>query len=84
MELFAVEPERLAGMVVEHGGPQSHAAILARSLGIPMVGQVTNFAALQRPGRPLLVDGTAGGAGKYTGPQRTRLYREGIRRFLRV
>jgi phosphotransferase system enzyme I (PtsP) len=60
MELFAVELERLAGVVVEHGGPQSHAAILARSLGIPMVGQVRNFSALLRPGRRLLVDGTNG------------------------
>ncbi len=60
MELFAVDPERLAGVVVEHGTSQGHAAILARSLGIPMVGQVPNFAALQRPGRRLLVDGTQG------------------------
>ena len=63
MELFAVEPDRLAAVVVEHGGPQSHAAILARSLGIPMVGQVAEFPALQRPGRRLLVDGTAGVVG---------------------
>src|SRR5262249_52387649 len=60
MELFAVDPGRLAGIVVEHGGPQSHAAILARSLGIPMVGQVRNFASLLRPGRRVLVDGTRG------------------------
>jgi len=60
MELFAVDLDRLAGVVVEHGGPQSHAAILARSLAIPMVGQVRNFQALLRPGRRLLVDGTAG------------------------
>jgi phosphotransferase system enzyme I (PtsP) len=60
MELFAVELDRLAGAVVEHGGPQSHAAILARTLGIPMVGQVGDFGALLRPGRRLLVDGTAG------------------------
>ena len=60
MELFAVDLDRLAAVVVEHGGPQSHAAILARSLGIPMVGQVPNFAALLHPGRRLLVDGTTG------------------------
>ncbi|HKB37871.1 MAG TPA: putative PEP-binding protein, partial [Gemmataceae bacterium] len=60
MELFAVDPARLAGIVVEHGGPQSHAAILARSLGIPMVGQVRNFASLLRPGRRVFVDGTRG------------------------
>jgi phosphotransferase system enzyme I (PtsP) len=60
MELFAVEMDCLAGVIVEHGGPQSHAAILARSLGIPMVGQVPDFAALLQPGRRLLVDGDAG------------------------
>lgn len=31
-----------------------------------------------------IVDGSAGGAGKYSAPQRMRLYREGIRRFLRL
>ncbi len=60
MELFAVELDHLAGVVVEHGGPQSHAAILARSLAIPMVGQVPDFASLLQPGRRLLVDGDAG------------------------
>lgn len=60
MELFAVDLEQLAGVVVEHGGPQSHAAILARSLNIPMVGQVADFGALLHPGRRLLVDGGKG------------------------
>src|SRR5579884_1180196 len=60
MELFSVDLERLAAVVVEHGGPQSHAAILARSLGVPMVGQVEDFKSLLRPGRRLLVDGKAG------------------------
>jgi phosphotransferase system enzyme I (PtsP) len=60
MELFAVDLDRLAAVVVEHGGPQSHAAILARSLGIPMVGQFADFTALSHSGRMLLVDGSAG------------------------
>ncbi|MFM7538128.1 MAG: putative PEP-binding protein [Planctomycetota bacterium] len=60
LELFAVDRKRLAGVVVEHGGPQCHAAILARSLGLPMVGQVADFASLATPGRWLRVDGTAG------------------------
>ncbi|MGL4553715.1 MAG: putative PEP-binding protein, partial [Gemmataceae bacterium] len=59
MELFAVDIDHLAGVVFEHGGPQTHAAILARSLRIPMVGQVREIAGL-RPGRRLLVDGSAG------------------------
>ncbi|MFO0879316.1 MAG: putative PEP-binding protein [Gemmataceae bacterium] len=60
MELFAVDLGQLAGVVVEHGGPQSHAAILARSLNIPMVSQVRDFSALLHPGRRLLVDGSNG------------------------
>lgn len=60
MELFAVDLDQLAGVLVEHGGAQSHAAILARSLGIPMVGQVEEFTSLLHPGRRLLLDGTSG------------------------
>lgn len=59
MELFAVDIKHLAGVVFEQGGPQTHAAILARSLGIPMVGQVRELSGV-RPGRRLLVDGTTG------------------------
>ncbi len=60
MELFAVDLDRLAGVIVEHGGPQSHAAILARSLRIPMVGQVSDLTPFLQPGRYLLVDGDKG------------------------
>ncbi len=60
MELFAADLEHLAAVVVEHGGPQSHAAIMARSIGVPMVGQVVGFSRLLRPGRRLRVDGTTG------------------------
>lgn len=60
MELFAVDMERLAAVVVEHGSAQSHAAILARSLGIPMVGQVRRFQKLCQPGCFLHVDGSTG------------------------
>ncbi len=60
MELFAVDLDHLAGVVVKQGGAQSHAAILARSLGIPMVGQVSDFESVAHPGRRLLVDGTRG------------------------
>src|SRR5262249_28745527 len=37
LDLFAVDFDRLAAIVIERGGPQSHAAIIARSLGVPMV-----------------------------------------------
>jgi phosphotransferase system enzyme I (PtsP) len=60
MDLFSVDHDYLAGVVVEHGGPQSHAAILARSLGIPMVGRVPDVVSRIHSGLPLRVDGTAG------------------------
>jgi len=60
MDLFSVDLDRLAGVIVEHGGPQSHAAILARSLGIPMAGQVPEVVHRIRPGRVVRVDGTSG------------------------
>jgi phosphotransferase system enzyme I (PtsP) len=60
MDFFSLDLDRLAGVVVERGGPQSHAAILARSLGVPMVGQLPDVVGRLKPGRHLLVDGTAG------------------------
>src|SRR5438105_2245450 len=60
MDLFSVDLDRLAGVIVEHGGPQSHAAILARSLGIPMTGQVPDLDSPIQPGRTLCEDGSAG------------------------
>ena len=60
MDLFFVDLDRLAAVVVEHGGPQSHAAILARSLGVPMVGMVPEFAVLSEAGKQLLVDAHGG------------------------
>lgn len=60
MELFAVDLDRLAGIVVERGGAQSHAAILARSLGIPMVSGFPDFSRQILGGTPILVDGDGG------------------------
>ena len=60
IDLFSVDLDRLAGVAVEHGGPQSHAAILARSLGVPMVGRLTGLTGRVRPGQLLRVDGTSG------------------------
>ncbi|MEY4191395.1 MAG: Phosphoenolpyruvate-protein phosphotransferase, partial [Planctomycetota bacterium] len=57
MELFAVSPEKLAGVIVEKGGPECHAAILARALSIPMVQIPTGFDALLTPGQTVLVAG---------------------------
>ena len=59
-ELFSVDVDQVAAVIVEHGGRTSHAAILARSLGIPMVSQVSHLAAYVRAGAKVLVDGDRG------------------------
>jgi phosphotransferase system enzyme I (PtsP) len=58
---FAVlETEKIAGVVTEHGGPTSHAAIFARSLEIPAVSGVQGLLARLRPSDVLVVDGIDG------------------------
>jgi len=54
-----LDPDRIAGVATETGGRTSHAAIIARSVGLPAVVGVE--AALQQfGGRALAVDGEAG------------------------
>jgi phosphotransferase system enzyme I (PtsP) len=60
LDLFSVDLDHLVGVIVEHGGPQSHAVIIARSLGIPMVGQVPGLLDQIEVGQLLRVDGTSG------------------------
>lgn len=60
LDLFSVDLDRLAGVAVEHGGPQGHAGIMARSLGLPMVGQVAGLMEQVEAGRPIAVDGGEG------------------------
>jgi phosphohistidine swiveling domain-containing protein len=50
---------RAGAVVVERGGPLSHAAIVARELGVPAVLGVTDAAALL-DGRTVVVDGDRG------------------------
>ncbi|RMF16890.1 MAG: phosphoenolpyruvate--protein phosphotransferase [Candidatus Dadabacteria bacterium] len=52
--------KRIAAVVTEEGGAASHAAILARSLGVPAVAGVPGMVARVRQGARLLVDGRSG------------------------
>ncbi len=60
LDLFSVDLDHLVGVIVEHGGPHSHAVIIARSLGIPMIGQISGLLDLVENGTRLRVDGSAG------------------------
>jgi len=47
-------------VVVEQGGPGSHAALLTREMGIPAVGQIAHLWGMIDPEDFMLVDGTDG------------------------
>lgn len=58
--LLDYDRSRLRGLVLEDGGAQSHVAIVARSLGIPAIGNVPNIINLVEQNDPIIVDGTSG------------------------
>ncbi len=55
-----LDSERILGFVTERGGPTSHAAILARALGIPAVSGVQGIHGRISCGTKLLLDGDSG------------------------
>ena len=50
----------IRGLILEDGGASSHVAIVARSLGIPMVGEVANITTLVETGDAIIIDGGTG------------------------
>ena len=59
-ELAILRERGVGGIVTEHGGPTSHTAILASSLGIPAVMGVRRAQTLLREGETLVLDGGLG------------------------
>jgi phosphotransferase system enzyme I (PtsI) len=59
-ETIMMKNQGIAAFVTEFGGPLSHTAILARSLGIPAVVGIHQATALLRQGETLIVDGAQG------------------------
>jgi len=59
-ELLDYDRKKLRGLVLEEGAATSHVAIVARALGIPVVGQAANAAAVAENGNPIIVDGDEG------------------------
>jgi len=56
--LLDYDRSRLRGLVLEEGGPSSHVAIVARTLGIPAVGEVEGVVGLADNGDAIIIDGT--------------------------
>jgi multiphosphoryl transfer protein len=59
-QLLELDRRWLHALVVEHSGATSHAAILARSLGIPTLAGVRNARQALTPGREVVVDANRG------------------------
>ncbi|GAA0604188.1 phosphoenolpyruvate synthase [Craurococcus roseus] len=55
--------KRAAGIVTDHGGPTSHAAIVSRELGVPAVIGTQHATALLRDGQPITLSCAEGDEG---------------------
>ncbi len=59
-ELLDYDREKLCGIVLAEGTSTSHVAILARAMGIPLIGRCTDAAAHVNAGDKVIVDGDTG------------------------
>lgn len=59
-ETISLSKDYVIGFVIDSGSPISHAALLARALGIPAVVGLRNFSKFAKTGDFILVNGNAG------------------------
>lgn len=59
-DMIRLRGARFAGFVTDLGGPTSHTAIVARSMGVPAVVALGNVRQLAQDGDYLIVDGQSG------------------------
>ena len=59
-ELLDYGAERVKGVALEEGGATSHAAIVARALGVPMVGMLPGLLSRVEGGDAVVLDGERG------------------------
>ena len=78
-ELLDYPAERLRGLVMEDGAVTSHVAIVARAMGLPVVGQVTGIVAACEDGQPVIADGDEGTVHLRPPPDLEATYAEKVR-----
>jgi len=59
-ELLEYDKRRLKGVVLEEGSLTAHVVIVARAMGVPVVGRIRNLRGMVREGDEVLVDGDTG------------------------
>lgn len=68
-ELLEYDKRRLKGVVLEEGSLTAHVVIVARAMGIPVLGRVRGLKGALRDGDPLLLDADAGTVSLRPNPQ---------------
>ncbi|MBU3992257.1 MAG: phosphoenolpyruvate--protein phosphotransferase [Alphaproteobacteria bacterium] len=61
-ELLEYDKRRLKGVILEEGSLTAHVVIVARAMGVPVLGRVRGLRGLVREGDLLLLDGDEGAA----------------------
>ncbi len=72
-----LDPRRVRALVLERGGPTSHATIIARSFGLPAVVGIAGVCEAISPEKPIIVDGDRGTVER--NPSKERLRRSLLR-----
>lgn len=80
-DMLRLRGGRFAAFVTDLGGPTSHTAIVARSMGVPAVVAIGNVRQLVRDGDMLIVDGSEGSVVVNPSPAILAEYREQQRRY---
>ncbi len=74
-ELLDYDRARLKAIVLEEGSPTSHVAIVARAIGIPLVGRIEGLLDQVDPGNQIVVDGETGEVNLRPGAEIVSAYR---------
>ncbi|WP_419906647.1 phosphoenolpyruvate--protein phosphotransferase [Hoeflea sp.] len=59
-ELLDYTSSKVRGLVLEEGSVTSHVVIVARAMGIPVVGQASGIVSMTENGDPIIIDGDDG------------------------
>ena len=75
-ELLDYGADRLKGVALEVGGASGHAAIVARALGLPMVGMLPGLLSRVEAGDAIAIDGERGEVRLRPAPEVVKAYRQ--------
>ena len=78
-ELLDYPRDKLRGLVLEDGAATSHVVIVARAMGIAVVGQVKGAVSMSENGDPVIVDGDEGSIHLRPQPDLEAAYAEKVR-----